>query len=277
MEYEELAIVVVGFDGYSALWTHFFELFYTYWQDCPYPVYLLTNEKEFQYKSVKTIKIGKNDEWSNKIIKSLAIIQEKYICLLLEDFFVSEKIHNSEINGMIEFMKENHIDYIKMPYKGQYNVIKRKKFHNNSNYFRIYEDEDYGINLLPSIWERNFLIKKVGDDNYTPWQFEIDRLNESENAEHILFKNCLEVRTNPFNILNGVVQGKILPDTFKILKRKGYSLSDTKFEVMEWEKYLFLKFKIFAVIYLPKKIQNPIKRIMRIFNVKFVRESRNKR
>ncbi len=39
----ELAILVCSCDKYADVWEPFFKLFFKFWPDCPYPIYLLSN------------------------------------------------------------------------------------------------------------------------------------------------------------------------------------------------------------------------------------------
>lgn len=271
---KDFAIVIIGYDGYSFLWSDFFNLFNLNWPDCPYNIYLLTNEINFNYKNVKTITTSKKSEWSQKVRKAIDSIDEKYFLLLLEDFFISEKINNKEIEKMIHFIQQNNIVYAKLPYKGQFNKFKNKKFSNQKNYYMIYQDEYYCISLLPSIWEKNFLNEKIGEGNYRPWQFEIDRIEEAKKNTHIPFKNCVEITTNPFKILNGVVQGKFLPTTVNTLKRRGYYLHTDELGVLNWKKYYFLRLKTIGLLYIPQRLHKYIKSFLSIFNIQFVSQTK---
>jgi hypothetical protein len=40
---DNLAVIVVSCDLYSDVWKPFFTLFFKYWNDCPFPVYLTSN------------------------------------------------------------------------------------------------------------------------------------------------------------------------------------------------------------------------------------------
>lgn len=274
MKNNDLAIVVVGFDGYSDLWDDFFGLINNYWKDCPFNIYLISNTKKYTKNNVKTFTTIPDAEWSLKVRTAINSIEEEYFLLLLEDFFFSSPVNNQEINSIVNFIVENNIQYVKLPYKGQYNKFKRKKYKNENQYFAIYQDEKYCISLLPGIWNKNFLKEKVGDGNYRPWKFEVDRNKESLFCQHQIFEKCCELRTNPFHILNGVVQGNFLPTTFLQLKKKNWTLNTNSFAIMSWKKYLYFRIKTIGVIYLPQKIQKPIKLILKKFNFKFVSDTK---
>ena len=270
----DLAIVIIGYDGHSFLWDDFFALLKRNWPNCPCRIYLLSNEIIYNDSNIQTITTYANAEWSTKVQIAVNAIQANYFLLLLEDFFISSPINTQEIDKILQFAKKNNISYIKMPYKSQYNKWKKNRFKKDMNYYSLYKDEKYNISLLPSICKKDLLKEKVGSGNYRPWQFEIDRINEASDAPHIEFDDCVELQTNPFNILNGVVQGKYLPTTLRTLKKKGWIIEPTNLEVMSWSKYFLFRIKTIGLIYIPKKLHDPIKKILRKFNVKFVSETR---
>lgn len=109
MNYNEMAIVIIGYDGYSDLWDNYFELFNKYWPDNKYRVYLINNTLKKNYKNVEIINCGEDAEWSNKVRSGIDKIESEYICLLLEDFFMKSKVDTSIINDTLDFIKKNNI------------------------------------------------------------------------------------------------------------------------------------------------------------------------
>lgn len=275
MKKNDIAIVVVGFDGYKELWKDFFSLFYMNWADCPYKLYLITNEIIFESKKINVIPTSSEDEWSNKVRKAINLIDENYICLLLEDFFIAEKVDTYKIEYIINFIKKNKIKYLKMPYRGQFSRKGKKRYKNNKNFFYIFQDEKYNLTLLPSIWEKNFLKEKIAEGNYSPWKFEIDRIKEAAHMPHIKFNDCIETDNNPLNILNGVIQGEFLPSTVEALRKRNYTIKATGFKTMGIGKYIFIRIKTYGLFYIPKFLQNSAKSLLKKFNVSFVSEEKN--
>ena len=57
---QNTALLVSSCDKYSDCWDPFFKLLSIYWKDLEYPVYLITEEKEYEcpYMPVTALKIG---------------------------------------------------------------------------------------------------------------------------------------------------------------------------------------------------------------------------
>ena len=64
----DVTILVVSCDKYKDLWIPFFHCFFKYWSDCPYPVFLASNDLEYSDPRVKTILIGPDKDYSSNLL-----------------------------------------------------------------------------------------------------------------------------------------------------------------------------------------------------------------
>lgn len=261
---EDMAILVIGFDGYDDLWDDFFTLFAKYWSDCPYPVYLANNSKKCNYEGVTVINAGDDAEWSRKAQMALQVIEEKYVSLMLEDFYLGEKVDNSVIKSAIRLMKKDGLVYYKLK---TFSKIKTAKYKNYSYLRTIPGNLEYGISLQPGIWDKNFLAEKLGKENYNAWKFECDRLAEEKNMGAQPLKGCVYDERNIFKIQHGVVQGKYLPKTVKYFDKQGYHLNMERRQAMRGKQYFVYRLKAFGW---PRFMRTILKRIMHFFGAEFV-------
>jgi hypothetical protein len=84
---QDCGILIPSWDGYADLWPPFFELFWKYWPDCPFPVYLGSNAKTFDDPRVTTIHAGSGGLWADRVRSQVASVDHDYVMLVLEDFF----------------------------------------------------------------------------------------------------------------------------------------------------------------------------------------------
>lgn len=68
----ETSILIPSCDKYSDLWIPFFTLFWQHWPDCPFPVYLGSNEEVFEHPKVKNILVGPDKDWTSGVRKMLS-------------------------------------------------------------------------------------------------------------------------------------------------------------------------------------------------------------
>lgn len=80
------SVLVMSCDAYSDLWRPFFTLFWRYWPDCPWPVYLGTNHRSVADECVFSLCAG-DAEWTQRLRFCLDHIDSDFVLLLLDDYF----------------------------------------------------------------------------------------------------------------------------------------------------------------------------------------------
>lgn len=261
---ERMAILMIGFDGYNDLWKDFFYLLKKNWPDCPYKIYLSNNELDYEVPGVITLHSGKNAEWSRKVQDALKVIEEEYICLLLEDFYVGASVDTKEIEKILTFMKTDQIRYYKL---NTFTRFKTSHYKNYSFLYTIPENMPYGISLLPGIWKKNFLAEKLGTDNYNAWKFECNRLAEEKGKGNQALEGCVFDSRNILQIQHGVVQGKYLPEVIKYFRKQGYELNQSVRKTMSFKENFIYKCKRLDW---PVPVKRVLKMILRKTGMKFV-------
>ena len=270
MKKHNMAILVIGFDGYNDLWNDFFTLFHKYWDDCPYKIYLSNNTLDFPVQNVTTIHAGADAEWSRKAQIALEQIEEDYICLLLEDFYLGKRVDNKVVEKALNLMAEDDLNYYKL---NTFTPFKTESYKEYPYLHIIPENMEYGISLLPGIWKKEFLSEKLGKENYNAWKFECDRIAEEKGKTNKPLKGCVYDERNILQIVHGVVQGKYLPEAVKYFEKRGYSLNQSKRQVMSFKENFIYKTKRLSW---PKPVKTVLKKILRCFGMKFVTDQNSK-
>lgn len=266
---ENVAIVFTIFDGYVDLWDDAIKYIKKFWKNHP-PIYVFTNEIEKKWEGVTCIAVGADAEWSRKAQKAIEVVKEKYLILLLEDFYVGDIIDNNEVQQLINFMEYNKVKYCKLCDNNRI-IHKKKKNYKNSKYHVIYADEDYGICLQAAVWEKNFLLKKVGKENYNAWIFELNQVKDTLNAKHKALSYAIEDQRNILNIKHGAVQGKMLPSTVRYFRKIGDPLATDRI-IINKKEYLKYIIKQLGKDIIPRSVASYVKKIAKIFGYSFVEE-----
>jgi hypothetical protein len=163
-----MAILIPSFDKYSFVWPMFFEFFKRNWGDCPFPVYLGTNFKSADLDWVTDVKIGQDTTWGLKVSNMLKQIPEEYVMIILEDFFIVEKVENNVIEGAFKFMQSNNIDCLGLhACPKPLNNVKD----DTDVWGEIQPGEPYRINAQVAIWKKSSLMK-ILRPKFSPWDLE---------------------------------------------------------------------------------------------------------
>ncbi len=241
MDKKELTILVVSYDGYSDMWPGFFACFRKYWPDCPYELVLANNQKQCPDPDVRVVNCGETAQWSTRTRTALEQIRTKYVCFLLEDFFLSGQVSTAYMEQALELMRTEKIDYYKLL---SFSRINTPSYEKNPALRIIPADLPYGVSLLAAIWEREHFLSLIGDGDYNPWLFEARRIEEAKLAPR---NNDTMVGVfdpaNPLHICHMAVQGKYLPDAVRKMRGLGVDVDTRSRPVMAGKEYLKYRMK----------------------------------
>lgn len=246
----KLAIVGIFFDGYEDMWYDFVNLFHKNWPDCPYPLYIVDNTAELDPHKVDAAKVtvlhaGKDAEYSRKVQVAVNQIDAEYYLLLLEDFFVVKPVSNGKIQGVLDFIQRENIEYYTMPMPEFVNNKETVCYGDRKDVFRITTGKEYLMSCQPSVWKRDFLNLCIGRENYNAWIFEgIYAKTPCVRNEEFLKKSVIDY-SNVLQLRHGALQGKMLPATLKEIHACGHTMH-SKREVLSAKQRAVHKLKQFA-------------------------------
>lgn len=264
----DMSILVVSYDGYSDLWEDFFTLFNANWGERKYPLYLANNTLKVDFKNVHIINCGEKAKWSTRVRTALNHINTKYICLLVEDYFVTEEVHQNEIDSILNFIKSERIKYYKFK-MDKFSTVKGNIYKNYKFLHAISDNMEYGISLQPAIWDKKYLMDLIGTENYSVWKFEIDQIDKLGGTNSIIDKHVFDER-NVMKICHVVVQGKILPSAINHLNKRGYKMKTSFRKKMSAMSYLIYRFKQLFKHMISYRQRKVLKNILSKIGVKFV-------
>ena len=269
--FDEISVLVVGYDGYIDVWDYCFELMNKYWNKRP-RTYLATSELEPSYDNVIVVAAGQNSEWSRRAMAALDNIITPYVLLLLEDFYVD----NNVIEEVLKSVKDNDIKYYQILVQlVKQNWERGKAFKGNKHIHVIPKDKKYGLNLQAAIWKTDFLKEKIGSGNYNAWIFEMNQLEEKNyNVKKIEF--LIDDR-NILNITHMIVQSKYLRGAIKKMKKKGYDIDLTKRSQLSKMDDFKYNLKLLMYSLTPKFLVKQAKAIGKRMNIDFVTDRIDKK
>lgn len=247
----KFAVLVVSCDKYSDLWDPFFKLFFKFWPDCPFNIYLLSNYKITNFPKVKTINIGEDISWSDNLYKGLNLLKEDYVFLLLEDLFLTDFINTNKILNLFNLVLNIDANYLRIiplpkPDKKYSELIGL-----------VSKGTLYRATSANCIWKKKVLLKLL-KTNETAWDFEI--IGSIRSDEYDNFFSTWEIY---IYFINGCIRGKLQRSTIKKLKSLGIQIDLNKREVMTLKEtiaffFKSLRFRLFLEIF-PTKYRKRIR------------------
>lgn len=168
---KKVAILVNSCDLYEDAWDPFFSLFKIQWPDCPYDIYLNTENKNYTCDclNVKTITTGSEGFWTARIKKALKEIDADYILFMLEDFFLLKQVDESKLDAVISGMQEDSdVGFLFFtPIGVKYDI----EYNPGTLFSDVSKYADYRVNACLGLWKKDFLLQMLYLDG-SPWEFE---------------------------------------------------------------------------------------------------------
>jgi len=162
------ALLVVSCDKYRDLWVPFFTLLFRYWPDCPYPVFLGSNDETFPDRRVVPLAIGADVDWSSNLSRMLDQIPLDGILLLQEDFLIDRPVETERIRGLIGYAAEKGAACLRlMPIPGP-----DKPRADHPEVGEILKGAEYRVSLQAAWWRKESLAAMLVAGE-SPWQFEV--------------------------------------------------------------------------------------------------------
>jgi hypothetical protein len=167
------AVLIMSCDGYSDLWPPFFNLFWRYWSDCPWPVYLGTNQRSFSDERVVTIAAGET-EWSQRLRFCLNRIDTDFVLLLLEDYFLDRPVSTSLLLQNLATLANLNGSQLRLfPIPGP-----DCRLSSHPALGTIHPRAAYRVSTQAAFWIRTHLLDLLAD-NESIWQFEWNATHRS--------------------------------------------------------------------------------------------------
>lgn len=263
---KRLAIVGIFYDGYKDLWYDFLNLFYRFWPNCPFQLFIVGQEVKIpEFDGVTFLSAGKDAEFSQKVRKALSEIDADYYLLLLEDFFFSKVLPENCLDNLLDYIYEMDIDYCALPL----NEFKKSATFNGKTIDKdlclkmIPGRANYTLSCQPSIWKKSFLKKAISSGNYNAWVFEGIYSMAEEAHKKCFLEKCICQPNNILHLKHGIVQGRFLPSTYRFFTKKEKYSFVSKFETMKGLALFKYRNKLLLNKILPRFFSRFIKKVFK--------------
>ncbi|MCO7188750.1 MULTISPECIES: hypothetical protein [unclassified Pseudoalteromonas] len=253
MASNNLAVVVLTCDHYSDLWPPFFEGYSRHWKGSPWPIYLASNQKDYDYPGLQVIKSGEDKDWSSSIRSSLSQLEEEYVLLLIDDIIFTKDVDFEKLSSLYQEFIDSGMNYLRL----KNSPLPDIDF--NQDIGEISKDSLYRTAIFPSIWKKDVLFD-ILKDGESAWEFELKGSVRSDN-----YGGFYSVYEDVFEGIHGVIKGKWTRQAVKELKQVGINFDSEKRGVMSFKddlklRFVFLRSRVFRLV--PAKYQRKLRELI---------------
>lgn len=210
-----IAFLVTSCDAYSDLWKPFFEMFFKYWPDCPFSVYLMSNYEVFEDDRVTNIRIGEDVSYSDNLRSALGSIDEDWIILWLDDLFISEVVSTKRVISLYEEGKKAGASFIKLSadLPVSYEV-------SSGELGELPKGVRYRTAVGVTLIEKSFLFE-LSTPGMDAWEMDRSSISDTWDKK-VMALTVTAIKNLPIRYIHTVVKGRWLRRSVPALKREGY-------------------------------------------------------
>ncbi len=217
-ERTETSLLVSSCDAYSDLWEPFFTLFWRYWPDCPFPVFLESNVKHFDHPRVTTLKLGAETRWGAMTRSALDLIPGEQVLLFLDDYLLVGPVTTASVRECCRLFKELGGNYLRL----RPNPPPDRTIPGLSLVGEISRGQEYRTSLETALWKKSMLME-LARDEYSPWEMEAQGTERSRQ-----YDGFYSVTREIIPRHNGVERGVWLRYNLPVLRQAGIVLDGSR-------------------------------------------------
>jgi hypothetical protein len=228
---KKCSIIISSCDNFSDVWDPFFTLFFKYWSNCPFKIYLISENKTYPNKRVSMISLGEDKKWASNIKLALQKIDTPYFIYLQEDYLLKSPVDTKRINKLLDFAIKNDAGCLKL-----FPLPKPdKKLTDNPELGEITKGKLYSVSLQAAIWKKE-VFESLLVDGETGWNMEFNGSRRSVNISEPFLSVYIKALNYPDR--TAIKKGMWLYDAMKLCQKEGLKIDKTKRKVEKKSRYI---------------------------------------
>ncbi len=213
----EVSVLICSCDRYEDVWRPFFTLLFRYWTDCPWPIYLITNQKQYPDDRVQSLRIGPDHDWSSVFVQALERVPSSRVLVMMEDYLLSGPVDTGRIQRLDNYMVKHNAACMRLrPEPGP-----DAQCVDDPEIGEISPGQDFRVCLQAAIWDRQVLIQ-LARPGESAWAFEIVGTQRSLILDRSFYSVMGAPHRSPLPYYcTGVVRGKWMPGAVRLCQKEG--------------------------------------------------------
>jgi len=225
------SIIVSSCDKYSDIWEAFFTLFFRYWPDCPFKIYLISGTKIYPDSRVSVILVGEDKQWASNIRAALQEVDTPHLLYLQEDYLFKSTIDTKRIMNLLDVAMKHNTSCVRLvPAPAPDMALAQRP-----DLGEITKGKLYSVSLQAAIWKKD-TFESLLVDGETAWDMEINGSKRSLAVAEPFFGVYDKALDYPDR--TAVLRGRWLYDAIELCQKEGIKIDETKRRVESRSRYL---------------------------------------
>lgn len=170
-----MAVLINSSCGYDDCWLPFFRLLEICWPDCPFPLYLNSEEGTYEHGPFRIHCLthkgqhGRRMPWSDQLRTALVAIPQRYVLYLQEDYFLDAPVDQPRIAECLAVVAGAGLGCIHLTPFGAHGGTRRAELPYLVDVPRV---SPYRFSTQAAIWDKHVLASYLGSDE-SAWETEM--------------------------------------------------------------------------------------------------------
>jgi hypothetical protein len=163
----DCALLVLSCDPYADLWPPFFALLRRHWPDCPFQILLGAGQSSVAPSNIHVLRSSAERDWSQCTLDYLYAMDQPYVLIMLDDFFLRRPVPTSDILQCFEFARVHAATQLRLiPRPGPTDRLPTEP-----NIGSCAAGSPYRLSTQAAIWDR-MKLKNLLRAGESIWEFE---------------------------------------------------------------------------------------------------------
>lgn len=224
------AIIVSSCDSYSDIWEAFFTLFFRYWPDYPFKIYLISETKAYSDSRISTILVGEDKQWASNMRLAIKKIDTPYLIYFQEDYLFKSPVDTRKIVNLLNFAVKNNVGCLRLiPAPAPDTALAQ-----STELGEITKGKLYSVSLQAAIWKKE-VFGSLLIDGETGWDMEIKGSGRSVSIKEPFLGVYNKVIDYPdWTAVHG---GMWMYDAVELCQKEGIAIDKTKRKIESERRY----------------------------------------
>jgi len=224
IELKSTPVIISSCDAYQDAWEAFFALFFRYWPDCRFPLYLITNDSSYPDDRVISIKLGEDQGWASNMRRVLAGVDSDYLIYMQEDYFLCRPVDNERIISLLHYAISEKAACLRL----YPSPAPDKPYSDNPEVGKIALEAPYRVSLQAAIWNKHILNDLIVDGE-SSWEMEIKGTVRSRSiTTPFLSVKDLQNPALPYIHRTAIFKGRWTKKAIELCHREGIQVDFSK-------------------------------------------------
>ncbi len=230
-----VALVVSSCDAFFDAWRPFAAFLQKFWGDCPFEIFLLTNEVNVRSNRIRPLRLGQDRGWASNLITALEQIEHPYLLYLQEDYFLTAPVDQAQLAQDFSSVMESGADSLCFRARSEPDAGFQPL---NDRFGLVPLESDGRTRCQVTLWKKSALqsLLRPGE---TAWDFEA---RGSARTQEMKILSYQRRENTPISyLMSAISRGFWMPEAIALCRRYGVAIDPffrPVYSIYSWQRGL---------------------------------------